>query len=812
MDGLESSLTLSQDRETPLQYVRGQPFSYRYAYVRAAETKASGDIGQDYLVLRHDDRTFVFALCDGVGQSFYGNLAARLLGDALVAWLWDELPAGGDEASISEALNARLLALTAQATEIVQRHPLPADLAAIHREVLEQKRISGSDSTFICGRVDLPDTDRPQGRLVLAWMGDSRLRLWGPEGECSGVLGHRFDTAQRWSSRRGPVNGGPNVYVGPLVQNGKPVVLSLVAYSDGLSRLDGRQPPSNFGLQAAVDDAQDSATSDDISYLELWLGPVPAHIEVPPLPAPQNLTVTLEEEGVRLSWSPVPAATAYQVQARGEEVVTCTTREPSCYLPRPTTDCCRVRVRAMHDEEPGVWSAIVELPVSAPPAQKPEADVQPTAVERPSTIEPPAAAPVTSEPSEPLRSEPGERSALDAAAGRAAAPGHAVVPLKAQQRGAPGAPRLTPRRPSAPLAALIAAGGVFCLCMAIVLTGILWPQSPLHRLVFPPTATWTPTHTPTATPTLQPTATPTATSTKTPTTTHASTPTPTVTPTETAAMTPTVTSTRTQTATLTRTATPTLTATRTPRPTSTHTLTWTPGPTATPTQTATPTSATTSPESATAPIPTKFAMPAMQSVVVLGPDTQYPVRARVVRGWGYELVDDSVGYDWLIQRDDFGRVAHDYWGNVDLYDRHPAGIRITLLDYRPDPACTPDGSQCPPLVPVAVSSGGENDHQLTFAFGDGAGAQVWVGCADDTKRYNPQECFVVVQSSGAHLTDIVVTATILAHNLQLKQVESATPDFMLPVFAPLGQAYREGDQWRWANPFLVVIPVAPQGR
>lgn len=823
MNGSSLPLTLSQDRETPVQCVRSRVFTYRYAYARSADTAAAGEPGQDYLALRHDDRTFVFALCDGVSQSFYGNLAARLLGDALVDWLWDELPPSGDDAAIGAALNARLLALITPATELVQQYVLPADLAPMLRDVLAQKRALGSDSTFVCGRVDLPGPDLPQGRLILAWMGDSRLRLWGPEGECSAVLGDHFDAAQRWSSRRGPVNGQPNLYVSPLVQNGKPVILSLVVYSDGLSCLDGRQPPSNFGLQAAMDDAHDSATSDDISYLELWLGPMPAHVETPPLPAPQNLTVALEGEGVRISWSPVPVATVYQVQVRGEEVATYTTGEPSYHLPRPPAGRCHVRVRAMHDEEPGMWSAIAGLPVPEPPAHEPEADVQPAAVARPLAAKSLVAAPTAPEPLEPLPSEPTGRSTLAAATVGQATPGRRAAALHTGRlQGSPVKPIPASKRPSVPLAAFIAVGGVFCLCMTIALASILWPSSPSHQLVFPPTATGTPTRTPTATPTLQPTATPTATPTRTrtptptvtPTTTSTGTltptPTPTVTPTETAVITPTVTSTPTRAATLTHTATPTFTATRTPTPTLTHTPSRTPSPTATSTRTAT-TTPTVRPITAT-PSPPVSAIPPAQEVVVLGPGTRYPVRARVVQGWGYELVDDSAQYDWLIQRDVFGQVARDYWGDIGLYGQHSQGIRITLLDYRPSPACKPDGSPCPALVPVAVSSSGEGDDQLTFTFGDGTGAQLWVGCADDTKRYNPQRCFVVVQSAGVYLTDIVVTATILAQNLRLKPDGSATPDFTLPVFAPLGRAYREGDQWRWADPFLEVKPVAPQGR
>ena len=38
----------------------------------------------------------------------------------------------------------------------------------------------------------------------------------------------------------------------------------------------------------------------------------------------------------------------------------------------------------------------------------------------------------------------------------------------------------------------------------------------------------------------------------------------------------------------------------------------------------------------------------------LGPETQYPACARVVRGWVYGLVDASTGYDLVVRRDVFG--------------------------------------------------------------------------------------------------------------------------------------------------------------
>lgn len=84
---------------------------------------------------------------------------------------------------------------------------------------------------------------------------------------------------------------------------------------------------------------------------------------------------------------------------------------------------------------------------------------------------------------------------------------------------------------------------------------------------------------------------------------------------------------------------------------------------------------------------------------------------------------------------------------------------------------------------------------------------IYVGCALALHHnFDPQECFIAIESGGEYLTDIVVAATITAQNANLVGYFARTPDFSQPPFHLLGQAYREGDQWRWENPFLEVVP------
>ena len=255
-----------------MQVDSNSTFAWRYAYSRAAETRISGEKGQDYLTLGSTEDTFIFALCDGVSQSFYGEVAARTAGDALLEWLESELPDSLDEEAVRQSLSKSLEALTGRATILLEEQAIPEDVPPLLLDVLGEKRALGSQTTFVCGRIDLPSDDFEQGRAVFAWMGDSRLRIWGRVGERTSELGDTFKTEERWSTSRGLVGGEPHIFVIPLSETGGWTLHRLVVYSDGLAALDGtEQSPSTSDLEGIILDVSDSATSDDISFLEVWL-------------------------------------------------------------------------------------------------------------------------------------------------------------------------------------------------------------------------------------------------------------------------------------------------------------------------------------------------------------------------------------------------------------------------------------------------------------------------------------------------------------------------------------------------------------
>src|ERR1043165_8546798 len=76
-----------QTEDRPLRIIEHERLSWRYLYFRSAESFANLAPSQDFLTFQHADDTFVFAVCDGVGQSFFGDVASRLLGDLLTDWL-----------------------------------------------------------------------------------------------------------------------------------------------------------------------------------------------------------------------------------------------------------------------------------------------------------------------------------------------------------------------------------------------------------------------------------------------------------------------------------------------------------------------------------------------------------------------------------------------------------------------------------------------------------------------------------------------------------------------------------------------------
>ena len=193
-----------------------------------------------------------------------------------------------------------------------------------------------------------------------------------------------------------------------------------------------------------------------------------------------------------------------------------------------------------------------------------------------------------------------------------------------------------------------------------------------------------------------------------------------------------------------------------------------------------------------APIPTGPPLPSYQDAVTLGEGTAYPVRARSVTGWGYELVDKSADCDLLVNRDIFGVFLNQLW--PDLLKQHPKGMRITFTDAVP----------------------GVNYQGNRRGFGDGESGWVAdVDCSTTHEEHNTiwpnelVECGITLVSPGPGLTDLAIAAAVLGYG----KAENSTwsPAFDREPFTLLGKPVRdvESGQWRWSDPFLQVVSLKP---
>lgn len=360
--------SLDPTTETDVQTVKRTRFTYRYAYARSADSKANDDTGQDYLTVWHNEEQFIFVLCDGVSQSFYGDMGARFLAENLAGWL-TQLPATSLQ-DFHDALSQRLTSLTQEATAYVNRVNMPADAPEILREVLLQKREGGSQTTFICGRVWFEPDSPENGRVYLAWMGDSKLRLWDADGECSHILGGQFITQERWSTKVGPIGTlhSCSLPLSPLAR--------LIAYSDGLDLLDEQTVvPDTQTLNNLIYQAVQSPTSDDITLLDLQFHhTVPSRVVAPLPSSPARLVVKPDSHQLHIVWDSVPRQNHYyqlEIRQSGQPpYIRQVDTNQWTLKPCVSGTNYQFRVRAIRGTTPGDWSEPYQIktPVTASPA------------------------------------------------------------------------------------------------------------------------------------------------------------------------------------------------------------------------------------------------------------------------------------------------------------------------------------------------------------------------------------------------------------------------------------------------------------
>ena len=266
----EWSVQIDQTQDLPFTKILTHFAEIGYLFSRSSESYLNNTYGQDYLNLRNKGRKLCFALCDGVGQSFCGQIAAKSLGDQIVDWIWN-LPVGFHEDKVlQDNVNDYLNLAAVTAHEVVRTFLLPENLPDLVRRALENLREYGSETVFLSGRIDFaPFNTLTPDLLTIFWLGDVQIHLYNHQGTVYQVT-EKWVNSERWSTKFG-IKGTDrvNIFIGELNN-----IERVIVHSDGISSLReqlytlSKRPET---LRMGVEQLRNSPTSDDISLLTIRL-------------------------------------------------------------------------------------------------------------------------------------------------------------------------------------------------------------------------------------------------------------------------------------------------------------------------------------------------------------------------------------------------------------------------------------------------------------------------------------------------------------------------------------------------------------
>jgi hypothetical protein len=310
---------VTQNVETEVSFVAGPGANLRYAYFRSSDSMASAIEGQDFLIFQQDEGGLAFVVCDGVGSSFCGNIAARVLGEGLLEFLWRLDPASASTpGGLAESVGAFLRQLRKEGESQVNLYQIDDKLPPLVRQALEQQRAYGSEAVFAAGRVDYPIEGQDEGNLLLCWMGDTQLHALDADGH--GIdIGAEWTNKDRWSTTHG-VKGRVHAWVGSTQG-----VERLLAFSDGLSAYADRLSGLSDGeLEELIYKQLRSASSDDVALIDVALK-TPHYMGLdepatdPDLPVPQMIPLADPAFGqpFELGWTWEKKAKHYLLQVGG---------------------------------------------------------------------------------------------------------------------------------------------------------------------------------------------------------------------------------------------------------------------------------------------------------------------------------------------------------------------------------------------------------------------------------------------------------------------------------------------------------------
>jgi hypothetical protein len=260
-----------QQADAFLSALLGEQVALRLCSVRCKEAQMEDAPNQDYARVVIDERTSMlsFCVCDGVGGSFQGQVAARELATRLTHYLLALPGIPRHSRAVAVALRTQLDRWASEAQQTLQQAQLPSRASALEQEILvEQRDQHGSATVFFGGRVEYAPSRRPRRfeqtlPALLCWMGNVTARVWAARKPCE-PLGDGHNDRNRWSTRFGQ-QGQLTVRVSAL-NSSEP----LVVYTDGLASLgpqlallDDHQLQQRMWEQLAL------PASDDMTVLEL---------------------------------------------------------------------------------------------------------------------------------------------------------------------------------------------------------------------------------------------------------------------------------------------------------------------------------------------------------------------------------------------------------------------------------------------------------------------------------------------------------------------------------------------------------------
>ncbi|MEH7457881.1 protein phosphatase 2C domain-containing protein [Bacillus sp. JJ1127] len=252
---------VSQVEETPLQLVKNDNFICKYGYYRARESQELQESGQDFLAFHMNDSSITFAVCDGVGMSFCGELASAFIGKKLMNWLYN-LKNPYESNSLQKELHELLQVWTNEGMEIVKSFQLPENTAWLLAEVLEEKRKHGSESMFICGKIELVMSEN-KARVLCVMHGDSSIHFLKNDKQHTEYIQKERDTHKRWSTCKGIIGEPVEILCKTVPIN---EVNRIIVHSDGLPILKQYEEAN---LKEEIARTQESPTSDDIAYFDI---------------------------------------------------------------------------------------------------------------------------------------------------------------------------------------------------------------------------------------------------------------------------------------------------------------------------------------------------------------------------------------------------------------------------------------------------------------------------------------------------------------------------------------------------------------